>query len=139
MRIFATERNSEVLSHIQKQRSHPYFFPDAQLPENIHLVENAVLHSLLPQIDIIISVIPCQFTATSLAELAPNLKRGVIILNLSKGIDNQSLQTVSEKLDESLGESLPYSYAYLAGGMIAQEVVQGNKLGADIVTEHREA
>jgi len=47
----------------------------------------------------------------------------VTILNLSKGIDNQSLQTVSEKLSDVL-KGVDYSYVYLAGGMIAAELVE---------------
>jgi len=62
------------------------------------------------------------------------LKDGVAILNLSKWIDNQSMQTVSEKLSEVLW-SHNYTYAYLAGGMIAAELVEGKMLGADIVCE----
>jgi hypothetical protein len=60
------------------------------------------------------------------------------------------MQTVSEKLEEvltdtSLNSLLPgemepqkYNYAYLAGGMIAQELVDGTMLGADIVTQNAE-
>ena len=60
-----------------------------------------------------------------------------MILNLAKGIDNRSLETISEKL-VSLLLPLPYTYAYISGGMIAQELIDGNMLGADIVTENRE-
>ena len=65
------------------------------------------------------------------------LKDWVTILNLSKWIDNQSLQTVSEKLSEVL-DGINYNYAYLAGGMIAAELVEWKKLWADIVTQNNE-
>ena len=56
------------------------------------------------------------------------------------------MQTVSEKLNSLLnplplqekGAAKHYTYAYLAGGMIAQELVDGTMLGADIVTENSE-
>ncbi len=60
-----------------------------------------------------------------------------MILNLAKGIDNKSLETISEKLN-SLLNPLSYTYAYISGGMIAQELIDGNMLGADIVTENIE-
>jgi glycerol-3-phosphate dehydrogenase len=62
------------------------------------------------------------------------LQPGVCILNLAKWIDNGSMQTVSEKLSEVLVD-MEYIYAYLAGWMIAEELVFRNMLWADIVCE----
>jgi glycerol-3-phosphate dehydrogenase len=62
------------------------------------------------------------------------LKDGVTILNLSKWIDNTSMRTVSEKLSEVLWGT-HFNYAYLAGGMIAEELVFRSMLWADIVCE----
>ena len=137
--IFYTgEKNPEIFQSIQKTRKHPYFFRDVMLPGNIKLVGDADLRPLLEKTDIIISAIPCQFLAAAFSELKDHLKDGVIILNLAKGINNQTLKTSSETLEEVLWDE-NYSYAYLAGGMIAEELVAWNKLGADIVTEDSEA
>lgn len=130
--FYATEKNPEIFQKIQETREHPYFFKDIVLPENIELGENADLRSLLEKTDIIISVIPCQFTAPAFREMKDTLKKWVVILNLSKGIDNQSLETISEKLASTLKWN-NYSYAYLAGGMIAEELVMWKKLWADLV------
>ena len=168
--FYAGEQNPEIFKSIQSTRKHPYFFRDVELPENIELVENADLRSLehksrnenihsLQDTDIIISAIPCQFIGTAFSELKNHLKDGVIILNLAKGINNQTLKTSSETLEEVLGTDFhastnsslnlfslqekratkSYSYAYLAGGMIAEELVAWNTLGADIVTEDSKA
>ena len=59
MTIYASEINSEIYDVIEKKRSHPYFFDGAKLPENIELVPDTA--KLLTEVDIIISVIPCQF------------------------------------------------------------------------------
>jgi glycerol-3-phosphate dehydrogenase len=91
----------------------------------------------LSEIDIIISIIPCQFVGWAFSWMKEYLKDGVTILNLSKWIDNQSLQTISEKLSEVLSWT-KYSYAYLAWGMIAAELVDWKKLWADIVTQNPE-
>ena len=167
LHFYATEKNPEIFKKIQETREHPYFFTDIVLPENIELVENADLRSLLQKTDIIISVIPCQFTDLAFREMKDFLKPWVMILNLSKGIDNQTLKTSSETLEEVLGTdfqistnsllnswshtstnsllnslsfqekeattSKVYSYAYLAGGMIAEELVEWKKLWADLV------
>ncbi len=134
--FYASEVNAEIFDTIQNSRQHPYFFKGVQLPENIQLITDT--HDFLSKVDIIISIIPCQFVAKAFEGMKSQLKSWVTILNLSKWIDNTSLQTVSEKLSEVLSE-IEYSYAYLAGGMIAEELVHSKMLGADIVSENSEA
>ncbi|MCD5374861.1 hypothetical protein LR010_00220 [Candidatus Gracilibacteria bacterium] len=130
--IYASEINPEIYNSISDTRTHPYFFEGVKLPENIELIADT--QDFLPEVDIIISIIPCQFVGGAFSGMKEYLKSGVTILNLSKGIDNVSMQTVGEKLSEVLG-GVRISYAYLAGGMIAQELVDGTLLGADIVSE----
>jgi glycerol-3-phosphate dehydrogenase (NAD(P)+) len=130
--FYATEKNPEIFKTLESSRLHPYFFPGAILRENIKLLKN--INTILPEIDIIISVIPCQFTGTAFEEIKTFLKEWVTILNLSKGINNQSLKVVSETLAETL-KNQKYSYAYLAGGMISEELVLGMPLGADIACQ----
>jgi len=138
MTIYASEINSEIYESIVETRKHPYFFNVGDdcnrplLPENIELVSD--INSRLAEIDIIISVIPCQFVWWTFSSMNQYLKSGVTILNLSKWIDNTSLQTVSEKLSEVLQET-HYTYAYLAWGMIAEELIHWNILWADIACE----
>ncbi len=133
--LYASEINPEIYKSILETRKHPYFFSWVKLPKNIKLITDT--YKILPEIDIIISIIPCQFVWQAFLDMKENLKAWVTILNLSKWIDNSSMQTLSEKLN-SLLNPLPYTYAYLAGGMIAQELVNWTMLGADIVTENSE-
>lgn len=130
--LFASEINPEIYSSILETRTHPYFFEWVKLPWNIELIANT--QDFLPSVDIIISIIPCQFVSGAFDTMKTFLKEGVTILNLSKWIDNTSMQTVSEKLSGIL-EWVDYTYAYLAGGMIAQELIERNPLWADIVCE----
>lgn len=130
--FYASEVNPEIFSSIQNTRQHPYFFEDSSLPENIVLTENTT--DILPEIDLIISVIPCQFVGWAFEKMKESLRQWVTILNLSKWIDNISMQTVSEKLSVVLNDC-NYNYAYLAGWMIAAELVDKKPLWADIVTE----
>ena len=130
--IYASEINPEIYNSISDTRTHPYFFEWVKLPENIELIADT--QDFLPEVDIIISIIPCQFVWWAFSGMKEYLKSWVTILNLSKWIDNVSMQTVGEKLSEVLWW-VRISYAYLAGGMIAQELVDGTLLWADIVSE----
>jgi glycerol-3-phosphate dehydrogenase (NAD(P)+) len=136
--FYASEINLETFLHIKNTRQQPYFFPGVELPDTIELIANIDLDSFLPEIDIIISVIPCQFLASSFEIIQHSLKDWVIILNLSKGINNQTLAVASETLQRVL-EKKSYQYVYLAGGMIAEELIQKKVLWADIVTKNSEA
>lgn len=130
--IYASEINPEIYNSISDTRTHPYFFEWVKLSENIELIADT--QDFLPEVDIIISIIPCQFVWWAFSGMKEYLKSWVTILNLSKWIDNVSMQTVGEKLSEVLWW-VRISYAYLAGGMIAQELVDGTLLWADIVSE----
>lgn len=132
MVFHASEINPEIFTSISETRKHPYFFEWVELPENVILVSDT--NAFLPEVDIIISIIPCQFIWGAFTGMKEYLKPHVTILNLSKWIDNISLQSVSEKLIEVLWD-IDYNYAYLAGGMIAEELVYRNTLGADIVCD----
>jgi len=131
--FYASEVNSEIFDALQWSRKHPFFFSGVQLPENIELVSD--IHSLLPEVDIIIAVIPCQFITNAFSDMKPKLKPWVSIVNLSKWINNTTLKTTSETLADVL-QWIDYNYAYLAWGMIAQELVDNTPLGADIVSEN---
>jgi len=134
--FLASEKNEEIYSHVNEHRSHPYFFDGTKLPNNVELVDNVT--EVLPDIDIVISVIPCQFIAPAFFDIKTYLKPGVTIVNLAKWINNTTLKVASETLSEVLaGED--YIYAYLAGWMIANELVEWKKLWADIATSNPSA
>ncbi len=139
-RIFAYERNLEIVASLQKHRKHPYFFSDTEnnlLPHNINIVESHALKDILPAVDILICIIPCEALPWSIADITPFLKAGICIVNLAKGIDSESFETMGEQLSHILWWQ-EYSYACLAGGMIASELVSGRPLWADIVTQNKE-
>ena len=135
--IYASEINPEIYTKYFRNSSAPIFFwVNKNFPRNIELIANT--QDFLPGVDVIISIIPCQFVGGAFSGMKNNLKSWVTVLNLSKGIDNNSMQTVSEKLSEILSW-VEYNYAYLAWGMIAGELVDTRMLWADIVTENTEA
>lgn len=127
--FFAYEINTEVFDYIKKNKSHPYFFEWYGLSDNINYVDD--LERVIPEIDLIISVIPCQFATKAIEDIKNHLKPWVTILNLAKWINNQSLETIWESLDRVL-ETIEYNYADLSWWMIASEFVEWKKLWADI-------
>lgn len=61
---------------------HPFFFPGVPVPKNIEFVND--FRGILPSIDVVLLVIPNQFIESMISEIRAFLKKGVIIVNLSK-------------------------------------------------------
>lgn len=117
------------MNSIHNTRLHPYFFPGIKLPENVHCIESP--EQILGEVDTIIIVIPIPFVTDFVDSIIPYVRPGTLFVNCSKGINNKTLHTVSDTLADTI-KDIPYSYAALSGGMIAQELVSGAPLGATI-------
>lgn len=122
------DKNTETLNSLKDTRKHPYFFEWYYLPKNISIVYNL---EKLKEKDLVLLVLPTQFIRSFLSEIKDKLKSWVIILNLSKWIDNKLFKPVSEVAEEVL-KWKKYNYTVLSGGMIALEVVEKKPLWADI-------
>lgn len=73
---------------------------------------------------IVLLVTPVQVMRGVLKQLAPLLPPNAIIANASKGIELESLQTVSQICGELLGEAALSRYVALSGPTFAREVAQ---------------
>ena len=133
--LYAYEKDKTVVEYLAKHNKHPYFFEGVELSDRIIFVDD--FRDILSAIDIIILAIPSQFIPAFLPELKPFMKDWVIILNLSKGINNQTLTTTSEDV-EKVFKDKDHHYAILSGGMIAREVVDGKTLWAQIGVDTQE-
>jgi len=132
--FFAYEKDAFVLQHLKETRESPYFFSGVKLRENITFLDTL---EQLCEFDLIIIAIPAQFVGNFVASIQGSLKVWVTFLNLSKGINNQTLQTPGDILAENLW-GFSYHYAILSGGMIASELVEEKILWAQIGCKNTE-
>lgn len=132
--FFAYERDELVLQNLKNTRENPYFFSGIKLKENVTFLDNL---DNISDFDVIIIAIPAQFVGNFIKNIQNNLKSGVTFLNLSKWINNETLQTPSDILQKELW-SFSYNYAILSGGMIAWELVEEKILWAQIWCENIE-
>lgn len=73
---------------------------------------------------IVLLVTPVQVMRGVLKQLAPYLDKNTIIVNASKGIELETLDTVSQVCGELLGEEALDRYVALSGPTFAREVAQ---------------
>lgn len=127
--LYAYEQDTASLDYLKKYNNHPYFFEGISVSSKI--IFTSEYESFLPFIDVVIVAIPCQFILPFLPKIKNFLKPWVVILNLSKWINNTTLKTIAEDTAKAF-KWISYEYAILSGGMIAKEVIEGKPLGAQI-------
>lgn len=130
--FYGYEKDQIVLQSLQERRQNPYFYPNTFLPSNVVFLENL---ETLNEFDLAIIALPAQYIGGFIKGIKNDLKPGMTFLNLSKGIDNTTLQTPSDILKQELWD-FDYHYAILSWGMIAGELVDEKILWAQIGTEN---
>lgn len=105
---------------INETRENAIFLPGITLPPTLRATGD--LEEAVRDRDMIVSVTPSHVTRNVLSEAARWMPRHVPIVNATKGIENNTLMTISEILEEVLPiEYHPY-LAYLSGPSFAREV-----------------
>jgi len=117
-------REPEVAEGINARRRNPLFLSDVDLPEGIAAMSDLEQAAGAP-CDLLVWVVPSQFTRSVLAEAAPHLGAGVPVVSATKGIEVDTLCLMTEVFQEILGPGSETRLATLSGPSFAREVVAG--------------
>lgn len=116
-------RNKEVIEDVRKNKENTKYLPGAKFEKEINLTNN--LDSVLQDIDVFIIAVPTSSIREVLTSIKGKISKDVIIVNLSKGIEVESLDRISEISSEILKDN---PFVALSGPSHAEEV------GKDIPT-----
>lgn len=116
-------RNKDVIEDIRKNKENTKYLPGAKFEKEINLTNN--LDSVLEDIDVFIIAVPTSSIREVLTSIKGKISKDVIIVNLSKGIEVESLDRISEISSEILKDN---PFVALSGPSHAEEV------GKDIPT-----
>lgn len=116
-------RNEEVIEDIKINKENSKYLPGAKFEKEINLTNN--LESVLDGIDAFIIGVPTSSTREILNKIKDKISKDTIIVNLSKGIEVESLDRISEISKEILKDN---PFVALSGPSHAEEV------GKDIPT-----
>lgn len=94
--------------------------PDVVIPEDILLTDH--LETAMNEKDILVLAVPSVFIRSTAKQMREYLKKGQIVINVSKGIDETTLKTMSQIIEEELPEA---ETAVLSGPSHAEEVSRG--------------
>jgi glycerol-3-phosphate dehydrogenase (NAD(P)+) len=124
----------DLCQQIDEARENKLFLPGFKIPENIkptNSIENAVAGK-----KILLLVAPTHVVRQTLLNIRDVIEPNCLIINASKGIENDSLFTSHQLMLEILTK--PYIPAILSGPTFAKEIAQGAPSGA-VVACHNQA
>lgn len=106
--------------HINQHRENQLFLPGHRLPDG--LMATTDLEQAVRGAPVLLTVMPTPHVARLAAQMVPWLGDDHAIVSCSKGIDNESLETVNEIFERVLPRRLQLGLAYLSGPSFAAEV-----------------
>ena len=110
----------EEIEMLKENREHLDKLPGVKLPENISYTTE--LAEAVEGMDLCILAVPSPFTRSTAAMMRPFVKEGQIIVNVAKGIEEKTLMTLSEIIEEEVPGA---DVAVLSGPSHAEEVGKG--------------
>lgn len=126
---------TECVDAINNDNENTLFLPGIKLPPNLRSTSS--LEEAVSGRDMIVSVTPSHVTRGVLSKAAQWLPRHIPIVNATKGIENDTLMTISEILEDVLPLDYHPYLTYLSGPSFAREVASRHPT-AVVVASHGE-
>lgn len=125
---------SDLAEKMSSNRENTLYLPGHTIPVNVKITSS--LEEALDSQELILNVIPTQFISSVFSSLKTTIKKGQIIVTASKGIEKNSLFTVTGIFNNLFGDA--YKYAVLSGPSFAKEVVKENPAAVSVAANDRE-
>ena len=110
----------DEIDMLEREREHKDKLPGVKLQESMKFTKS--LEDAIKEKDILVLAVPSIFTRKTAAQMKPYVAEGQIIVNVAKGIEEDSLKT----LDVQIAEEIPQAkIAVLSGPTHAEEVGRG--------------
>lgn len=105
---------------LQSKREHISKLPGIKIPESIQITND--LETGIKGMDFCVLAVPSPFTRSTARMMKPYVQEGLIIVDVAKGIEEDTLMTLSEQINDELPE---VNVAVLSGPSHAEEVGRG--------------
>ncbi len=116
--IWSIDKNEVEM--LQKEHEHKSKLPGVILPEDI-LITNDLEEGMKDK-DILVLAVPSVFTRSTARSMKPYIVPGQKVVNVAKGIEDSTLMTLSDQIEEELPEA---DVTVLSGPSHAEEVGKG--------------
>lgn len=110
----------EEVIMLREKREHETKLPGVRLAENIEITGD--LEAAMKDKDVLVLAVPSPFTRSTSHMMAPLTRNGQIIVNVAKGVEEHTLMTLSQIIEQEIPQA---RVAVLSGPSHAEEVGRG--------------
>ncbi len=114
-------REEEVYLEIKERRMNSLFLPDIPLTPGINPVRS--FREAVAGKELILIVVPSHVFRSVVTRIKPHLAPSAALMAATKGIENDTLMTMSQVTESVLGKERTQDFAALAGPSFAKEVI----------------
>lgn len=110
----------DEIKMLTEKREHASKLPGVKLPEDMNFTTD--LEASMQDKDMIVLAVPSPFTRSTAHNMSPFVKEGQLIVNVAKGVEEKTLMTLSDIIEEEIPQA---NVAVLSGPSHAEEVGRG--------------
>lgn len=110
---------SEEIELLRRDHENPKYLPEVVIPENIRL--ETEIQTAVAEKDVIVIATASKYIRSTAKQLIGRIPEGQILVNLAKGIESDSLLTLSEVIEQELPTA---KVCVLSGPSHAEEVAR---------------
>ncbi|MDH3997644.1 MAG: NAD(P)-dependent glycerol-3-phosphate dehydrogenase [Desulfuromonadales bacterium] len=124
---------TDLVARMAQTRINDLYLPDVTLSANLRYSDQ--LADAARGSDALVLVSPSQVMRPVLQQLKPHLTPECLLISAAKGIENETLLTMSEVLQEVLGHKVAARSAFLSGPSFAKEVAAEQPTAVAVAAE----
>jgi len=110
----------EEVEMLKEKREHVSKLPGVRLPDDMVFTDS--LEEITKEKDVMILAVPSPYTRSTCKLLKPHVKEGQLIVNVAKGVEDGTYDTLTDIVNEELPQAVA---AVLSGPSHAEEVGRG--------------
>lgn len=112
--------NEDEVQMLREKREHTAKLPGVKLPDDMEFTSD--LKTVVTDKDVLVLAVPSPFTRSTAKKMSPLVKEGQIIVDVAKGIEEDTLMTLSQQIEEEIPQA---NVTVLSGPSHAEEVGRG--------------
>ena len=107
---------------LREKRENPDRLPGVQIPEDIEILTD--LERAIKSADVTVLAVASPYIRSTAHKMAPFIRKGQKIVNVAKGIEEKTLKTLSDVIEEEIGKGIPTTCVVSARTRVTAEYLQ---------------
>ncbi|MDD5542049.1 MAG: NAD(P)-dependent glycerol-3-phosphate dehydrogenase [Acidobacteriia bacterium] len=135
VKLWAYEK--EVVESINRIHENCLFLESYEIPENVVATDS--IETAVQGAEIVIGVMPSHHARRLYTQIIPLLRDGTVFVSATKGIEEDSLERMSQVFAAVAQGRAGVRFAALSGPTFAREIARGDPAAVVIASQHAEA